>query len=104
MSRLGYYVKLPSGETVTPFDLNLFYPNGGRITDYIESEGIQVVDQTGMDYDVLVRESVSADHTTLSSDELRRAKEAFTLHVDGDVSPLDFPDIAAVLQEQVRGV
>lgn len=51
---------------------------------------------------LLIRENVVIDHTTLSTNALRRAKEAFKLYVEGDVSPLSFPDIAAVLQAQMR--
>ena len=103
VSRLGYYVKQPNGQTVTPFDVNLFYPNGGRLVEYISANDLSLTSQLGAAYTIQVRESVTVDHTTLSSNELRRAKEAFKLYVDGDVSPLSFSAIAAVLQEQVRG-
>ena len=50
---------------------------------------------TGMD--------VSIDHTTLSSNELRRAKEAFNLYVDSAFSPLSFVETQDVLETHFRG-
>lgn len=103
MSRLGYFVQFSDGSVLTPTESGLVLPHERLVQQYLVDTSTQLVNQKGAEYEILVVGDFVIDHTTLSTTEMRRAKEALVLYVDGDVSTLSFDAIATVLQAQFQG-
>ena len=79
------------------------FPRERLVQRFITDQSLTLASQSGEDYTILIIGDFVIDHTTLSTNEVRREKEAFVLYIDGDVSALSFDAIAEVLQQQFQG-
>ena len=100
---MGYFVQIGVDAILTPVESGLVLPRERLVQNYTLLNNIALSSVTEVDYEILIVGDVEIDHTTLSTNEMRRAKEALVFYVDGDVSALSFGEIADVLQTHFQG-